>query len=87
MAGDDEVVEVVHDFFDGGAEVPEVEVEDVDVCCAELFEGGGEAGFDGFGGVAAEVDAIDAVGDKIRGAERSKEDAYAPGKCMFAKGL
>ena len=56
LPGDDEVVEVVHDFFDGGAEVPEVEVEDVDVCCAELFEGGGEAGFDGFGGVAAEVD-------------------------------
>lgn len=54
-------VEGLHEFGDGGGEVPPVEVEDVDVGGLEFAEGGGEGDVEGFGAVADEGGLDDAV--------------------------
>ena len=38
LAGDDEVVETIHNLLDVSRVVPEVDVEEVDVVCAEALE-------------------------------------------------
>ena len=40
FVGRDEVVKAVHNFFDGGLVVPPMDVEDVNVVCAEFLEAG-----------------------------------------------
>lgn len=57
LAGGDEVVEGVHDLWDGGGEVPIVEVEEVDVRGLEVGEGVGGALAEGFEGVSDGVGA------------------------------
>ena len=51
----DEAVEAVHDFLDGGGEVPPVQVEDVDVVGLQLLEAVLDGDVHGFEGVADEV--------------------------------
>lgn len=52
LAGGDEGVEAVHDLFDGGGEVPEVQVEEVDIRRLQVVEGFLDGEGEGFEGVA-----------------------------------
>lgn len=56
FAGGDHVVEGLHEFGDGGGEVPPVDVEDVDVGGLEFLQAGFERDFQAFGMVALVVD-------------------------------
>ena len=55
FSGGDAMVEGLHEFGDGGAEVPPVDVEKVDVVRLEFFERGVEGDLEGFGVVALVV--------------------------------
>lgn len=55
FSGRDEVVQCQHEFRDTGAEVPPVDVEDIDIARLQFLERGFQREFQGFGPVAAVV--------------------------------
>jgi hypothetical protein len=56
-------VEGVHDFFDGGVPVPVVEVVDVDVVGAQVFQAGVDGVAEGLGAVTS----MGSTGDGVVG--------------------
>lgn len=49
------MVQSVHNFLDTGDEVPPMDVQYVNVCCAELFQGGFNRNMHGFHAIAGVV--------------------------------
>ena len=68
LAGGDEVVEAVHDFFHGGGEVPPVDVEEVDVIGLELLETALDGDAHALDGISDEV-GLEGFGVTVGGAE------------------
>lgn len=62
LALDDQVVKRVHDLFNGGGPVPPVHIQDVDVRCAQLLEGGFNGDSEGLGVISG---VVHFVGDLI----------------------
>ena len=54
----DKFVQGLHDFFDSRRPVPEVDIQQVDVICAEIFQGFFDGQMQGLGVVATEQDLV-----------------------------
>ena len=54
----DKFVQRLHDFFDSRRPVPEVDIQQVDVICAEVFQGFFDGQMQGLGVVATEQDLV-----------------------------
>jgi hypothetical protein len=54
----DKFVQGLHEFFDGCGPVPEVDIQQVDIICAEVFQGLFDGHMQGLGTVAAKQDLV-----------------------------
>ena len=95
FSGGDDVVEGVHEFGDGGGEVPPVDVEDVDEVGLQFLQAGVERVAEGFLVVADEVGLDDVVpalvhlvaGGEFGGDDHLVSEAFRFGREPFADPL